>query len=236
MPPDLVARYSMDGRARIEDWYLNSIPRPGENPVFTVNEVSANLHKIGERETNYYGETDTGLYEALDSYPIRRLDLVNMGSTNPWYESVAIFYGAATVTVIEYNRIVSQHDQIRALTPDDFEQEPRSFDAGFSISSFEHDGLGRYGDPLDPDADLTAMQRMKAVIKPGGLLYLAVPIGQDKVVWNAHRIYGKHRFPRLIEGWELLASFNGFDRTALNKDTGMDGGYQPVHVLRNPGP
>ena len=32
------------------------------------------------------------------------------------------------------------------------------FDVVLSISSVEHDGLGRYGDALDPDADLHAMR------------------------------------------------------------------------------
>jgi len=41
-----------------------------------------------------------------------------------------------------------------------------SFHAAFSISSFEHDGLGRYGDPIDPDADLKAMHRMKKLPRP----------------------------------------------------------------------
>jgi Caenorhabditis protein of unknown function, DUF268 len=42
-----------------------------------------------------------------------------------------------------------------------WEHERTLFDAGFSISSFEHDGLGMYGDPLDPDGDLKAMRKMK---------------------------------------------------------------------------
>ncbi len=32
------------------------------------------------------------------------------------------------------------------------------FDMALSISSFDHDGLGRYGDPLDPVGDLKAMR------------------------------------------------------------------------------
>lgn len=33
-----------------------------------------------------------------------------------------------------------------------------SFDAIVSFSGLEHDGLGRYGDPLNPYGDLSAMR------------------------------------------------------------------------------
>jgi hypothetical protein len=65
------------------------------------------------------------------------------------------------------------------------------FDVGFSISSFEHDGLGMYGDPLDPDGDLKAMRKMTERIKPGGLLFVAVPTGRDKLLFNNASIYGR---------------------------------------------
>jgi SAM-dependent methyltransferase len=54
----------------------------------------------------------------------------------------------------------------------------------------EHVGLGRYGDPLDPDGDLKAIAELKRVLAPGGLLLFVVPIGgKAKIMFNAHRIY-----------------------------------------------
>jgi SAM-dependent methyltransferase len=54
----------------------------------------------------------------------------------------------------------------------------------------EHVGLGRYGDPLDAEGDLAAMNELKRVVAPGGDLLLVVPVGRPRVVFNAHRIYG----------------------------------------------
>ncbi len=49
----------------------------------------------------------------------------------------------------------------------------------------------RYGDPLDPFADLEGMAYLRdTLLVPGGLLFLAVPTGRDHVVFNLHRIYG----------------------------------------------
>ena len=45
------------------------------------------------------------------------------------------------------------------------------------VHSFDHDGLGRYGDPLNPAGDLVAMETVKRVLKDEGLLFLTVPIG-----------------------------------------------------------
>jgi len=53
----------------------------------------------------------------------------------------------------------------------------------------EHVGLGRYGDPLDPEGDLKAMAELRRVLEPGGNLLFVVPVGQPRVMFNAHRIY-----------------------------------------------
>lgn len=79
-----------------------------------------------------------------------------------------------------------------------------------SISNFEHDGLGRYGDPIDPNGDMRAMSEMQALVKPNGFLILGVPVARDAVVWNAHRLYGRVRLPLLLRGWSIDA-FVGFD-------------------------
>ncbi len=53
----------------------------------------------------------------------------------------------------------------------------------------EHIGLGRYGDPLDPDGDLKAMAELKRVLAPEGSLLFVVPLGRPRICFNAHRIY-----------------------------------------------
>ena len=53
----------------------------------------------------------------------------------------------------------------------------------------EHIGLGRYGDPLNPSADLKAMSELKRVIQIGGSLLIVVPVGKPRIQFNAHRIY-----------------------------------------------
>lgn len=54
----------------------------------------------------------------------------------------------------------------------------------------EHIGLGRYGDELDYDGDLKAVQELKRVVRPGGDLLLVVPVAAiSAACFNAHRVY-----------------------------------------------
>jgi hypothetical protein len=53
----------------------------------------------------------------------------------------------------------------------------------------EHVGLGRYGDRLDPDGDIRAIDELKRVLAPSGSILIVVPVGKPRIVFNAHRIY-----------------------------------------------
>jgi SAM-dependent methyltransferase len=53
----------------------------------------------------------------------------------------------------------------------------------------EHIGLGRYGDPIDPEGHIKAAQELSRVLKPGGRLYLGTPVGKETVCFDAHRIF-----------------------------------------------
>jgi len=53
----------------------------------------------------------------------------------------------------------------------------------------EHIGLGRYGDPIDPEGPKKAAKELMRVLAPGGNLYFSLPIGIPKLCFNAHRIY-----------------------------------------------
>lgn len=58
-----------------------------------------------------------------------------------------------------------------------------------SLHAVEHFGLGRYGDPVNPDGPFDAMASFARVLRPGGRLYFSVPVGRERVEYNAHRIF-----------------------------------------------
>jgi SAM-dependent methyltransferase len=235
IPQQMLEGYSMGGKVRIEYSYRddsNADIQDIINKNYTEKVFKESYERIARGEWNYYGQTDYYLYEALNNYPIVDKDICVIGSTHPWYEIMCLNFGARSVTVIEYSERKSFHEKITYLQP--HESLDMKFDSCLSISSFEHDGLGRYGDPLNPNGDLEAMQNMKDVLKPEGVMFLAVPVGVDTVWFNVHRIYGEHRFHELIKGWNVLDRYGfhalSFDLTINNGDSTT---YQPVVVLEN---
>jgi SAM-dependent methyltransferase len=71
------------------------------------------------------------------------------------------------------------------------------------MHTVEHIGLGRYGDPIDPSADLNAIKELKRVVKPGGSLLFVTPVGRSRIVFNAHRIYNARAIKEKFDGFKL---------------------------------
>jgi hypothetical protein len=86
----------------------------------------------------------------------------------------------------------------------DFTNLKDEFDILVSYSSIEHSGLGRYGDPLNPSGDFETMTHCYTSLKPNGIFFLGIPVGNDTLVWNAHRVYGPIRFPALVEKFKEI--------------------------------
>lgn len=231
VPADMRSAYTMGETVPLMRWYLNDITSGAL--MWTPQSRWWKPEKVRRRGVSYYGETDAFVYRAIEEHPIAGRSVVIVGSEFPWYECIATGFGA-TVTTIEYRRVDCRIPGLRVMTPEEFARRPRRFDAAISISSIEHDGLGRYGDPLNPDGDLQAMQRFRELLEPGGTLFLSVPVGPDAVVWNAHRIYGPRRLPRLFAGWRQRAAY-GFDERLFARGRLGDYSAQPVFVLEPEG-
>lgn len=67
----------------------------------------------------------------------------------------------------------------------------------------EHIGLGRYGDPIDPAGHEKAALELARVLKPGGTLYLGTPVGQERVCFDAHRVFHPATVGKMFDGLEL---------------------------------
>lgn len=73
-----------------------------------------------------------------------------------------------------------------------------------SLHVIEHIGLGRYGDPLDPEGWLRAVGELERVLAPGGQLLIGTPCGQPKVHFNAHRVFDPNQIVAALPGLRLL--------------------------------
>jgi len=80
-----------------------------------------------------------------------------------------------------------------------------SFDVVMNCSAVEHVGLaGQYAVEEERSCgDLEAMQAMRQILKPDGLMLLTVPCGRDSVFRPFFRVYGEQRLPCLLKGFRV---------------------------------
>lgn len=82
----------------------------------------------------------------------------------------------------------------------------------------EHVGLGRYGDPLDPEGDLKAMRELARVLATNGDLLFVVPVGRPRIQYNAHRVYA---YRQVLDGFSGLRLAN-FSLVPDDPDRGLE--------------
>jgi SAM-dependent methyltransferase len=67
--------------------------------------------------------------------------------------------------------------------------ENNSVESLSCLHVIEHIGLGRYGDPIDPEGANKAFKELQRVLSPGGHLYLSTPVGRSRVQYNGQRVF-----------------------------------------------
>lgn len=88
----------------------------------------------------------------------------------------------------DLNRLPFQSNSIKSLS---------------CMHTVEHIGLGRYGDRIDPEGDLSAIAELQRVLSKGGSLLFVVPVGKPKIEFNAHRIYSYEQVMNYFKDLEL---------------------------------
>jgi hypothetical protein len=201
IPEHMKKDFTLNGRIPIFDWYINEVVP--EKTITWSNEYlqsfidSFTLENIRSGK-NYKDTYFNGAKLHLEAFE-KHIDVLKnkkvavIGSQSPWIEAILVNCGVREVTTVEYNVPQCNHDVIKTISYDDFSNSSETYDAIVSYSSIEHSGLGRYGDPLNPNADIETMEKIYSSLNQGGLCFLGVPVGRDYLVWNAHRIYGKLR-------------------------------------------
>jgi hypothetical protein len=221
----------MDGKIPIKQDYMNDKFPSFIYRLYTRKKLDDWHNKIRNNDLDGM-DYHLQIIDAIKKHPVKDKEVVVVGAGSMFDEAVSLYFGAKHVTSIEYTKIKSKISEITAMTPKQYDKNPKQFDVGISISNFEHDGLGRYGDPINPDADLEIMQKMKKIIKKDGILFFGVPLGKDLIMWNSARIYGRLRLPLMLKGWEVIDTV-GFNKSDLDKETEGINFKQPVFVLRN---
>ena len=79
------------------------------------------------------------------------------------------------------------------------------------LHALEHFGLGRYNDPIKFDGYLDGLASMHQILKQEGKFYLSVPIGKQRIEFNAHRVFSIRYLLELFKGKYKIDFFSFVD-------------------------
>ena len=237
IPSELLSRYTLDNKIPVLSWWLDQSNQQCYKWTDEIIEsyitkfTPENIIQNKEGKSSYGHQIVLELLHSFEKYNIKNKKVAVVGSETPWIEAILINLNN-DVTTIEYN--ISETKFNKLSTKDYFnyfENNKDTYDCIVTYSSIEHSGLGRYGDPLDPDGDIKTMKAIRDNLKSNGILIWGAPVGHDALVWNVHRIYGKIRLPLLFKDFEEMEWVSCNKKTLLNNPL-SNNARNPVVVLR----
>jgi hypothetical protein len=132
-----------------------------------------------------------------ESNPKRHVDIGSR--VDGFVAHVASFRKIEVMDIRKLNN--SSHQNISFLQADLMARDSVQQNAADSISclhTIEHLGLGRYGDPLDPNGHMRGFNNLLRMLAIDGTLYISFPIGTENAThFNAHRVF----HPKDILSW-----------------------------------
>jgi SAM-dependent methyltransferase len=130
------------------------------------------------------------------------LDVGSTGSQLP-VMLACLGYHVWTIDVRDYEYAVlsdNLHSVVgdirRTGFPNDF------FDVVIAVSTIEHVGLGRYGDPVDAEGDRNAIKETRRIMANDGILLITVPFGKRSTT-SLHRVYDENALLSLLKGFKI---------------------------------
>ncbi len=235
IPDEFIERYTMNYQITIINSFVND-KMTLDQTIWTdeyiqkCTEIFTPDNIMNGNITEPYPGVSKDILYAINKYEIRNKKVAVVGSLMPWIEAM-LLNNNNIVTTVEYNVPIVNFTNLNATSYWDFQKTDEMYDCIITFSSVEHSGLGRYGDPLDPDGDIKTMYDIHKNLKENGLLLWGAPVGHDALVWNEHRVYGKLRLPLLFQNFDEV-EWVAVDKTdTLNRPLAQHS-IQPVIVLR----
>jgi hypothetical protein len=222
-PAHLMDEFTQNGDMPITKyWYFDMVysdsnaKNTGVREIISKESVEKYRLSYGKNRAGFTYDDSFLLEQIMHKYShfISRKTIAVIGTENPWVEAIALDTNSSKVYTFDYTRKeYEQKDILQWTHVFDYldssikRKAIEEFDNIASFSSIEHTGLGRYGDPLDPNGDIKAIKQIHCMLKPGGILFLGLPASKDNssfIEFNAHRIYGHKRLAKLFVGWDLI--------------------------------
>ena len=168
-----------------------------------MSDASPSLHERGgshDLDPHYFYINAWAMRRILASHASRHVDFGSQTVLAAHLSSMI------PVAYVDYRPLRVRLTGLQAVSGD-LVKLPFRNDAIGSMSCLhvaEHIGLGRYGDPLDPEGTKKAARELARVLRPDGNLYFAVPVGRPRVCFNAHRIHAAETVREYLNELDLM--------------------------------
>ena len=175
--------------------------------------------------TSFYFWQD--LWAAKKIFQAKPLEHFDIGSRLDGF--IAHILTFMPVTMLDIRPLSEHIEGLKFIQADATNLEGIPDNSLISLSSLcapEHFGLGRYNDPVDPEACFKSFKSMQRVLAPGGHLYISVPIGErNGVAFNAHRIFNPEIIISTLDELKLA------DFSMLNERYIEHADYKTLHGI-----
>ena len=194
------------------DWYVRDLAAYRELPGGAGVSDADLMPKLDDKTP---GNPYDGHYFFQDVWAARRVaerrpvEHVDVGSR---VDYVGFLTAITKVVFVDIRPLDVDIDGLRCVTGSILEMPfaDRSLESVSCLHVAEHIGLGRYGDPLNPNGTVEAAAELQRVVAPGGQLLFAVPVGRERTCFNAHRIFDPRTVPAMF-GELGFVEFAGVD-------------------------
>ena len=119
--------------------------------------------------------------------------------------TLSVLSATTSVLHVDYRPLQAALPGLRCIAGDilDLPAEAKNAASLSCLHVIEHIGLGRYGDPIDPEGSRKAAAGLARALAPQGRLYLSVPVGRERVCFNAHRVFAPESIVAMFCGLRL---------------------------------
>ena len=190
-------------------WFIRNLRqwrRFNENPKFRFRwrdsffTSAERFESAGSAGGHYFWQD---LWAAGDLHANNVSEHIDVGSRLDGF--VAHVLLGCRVTYVDLRPLVLEHPNFNFLQGSILDLP---FDSG-SVTSLsclhviEHIGLGRYGDAVDPEGYMKAAAELTRVLAPNGRLLIGTPVGDERLCFDAHRVFDPETVVAAFDGVHL---------------------------------
>lgn len=175
-----------------------------KNPI-----LGERFTESGKMSGHYFHQDLLVAQKIFKNNPIKHVDIGSR--TDGFVAHVAVF---RKIEIIDIRPQTSKTENI-IFRRADLMQLPidmvNAYDSVSSLHAIEHFGLGRYGDPIDYFGYLKVIENITKILQTGGKFYFSVPIGPQRIEFNAHRVFSVSYLMNLFDKQFILDNFSYVD-------------------------